>query len=392
VQEKTSHSKVYFKGLHALRFFAAVLVLISHMEMIKAGVKVSNIYGDGSLVAHVLESLGPFGVTFFFVLSGFLITYLLLVEKERKTKINIKNFYLRRVLRIWPIYIIFTLTAFFILPEIDMFNHYYFSPELNNSKLTKLLMYLLFIPGFTLALFTTVPWAGHLWSIGVEEQFYLAWPWFFRIRDKVKFRNFFMLFLVIVVIKAITLLLYNIGFLDDAIKEILAQSKFECMIVGGAGALWIFKKKGIGTYTWLTKPFVVLTLFLLSLTMTFFLPEIFQDILHIAISPLFLGIIVGVSFGKSRKVLDHRLFIKLGNLSYSIYLLHMVGAVIALRILPSILRSVDLFTSTQTISYSVMVYTLAILITIALSAISYSIIERPFLNLKTKFAVIKSGK
>lgn len=387
-----SSNKVYFKGLHALRFFAAILVLISHMEMIKDGVKVSNIYGDDSFLSKFLESLGPYGVTFFFVLSGFLITFLLLTEQKRKSKISIKNFYLRRILRIWPIYIIFTLIAFFLLPEMEMFQHYFFSPKLESHKWTKLAMYFLFIPGFTLAMFTTVPWAGHLWSIGVEEQFYLAWPWFFKIKDKIRMKHFVVLLFVLIVLKTTLFMLYKQGFLSIAIKEIVAQSKFECMIIGGMGAYYIFTGNMVNLAKKFTNPFVIFGLFLLSLILTVFSSGSFQDILHLAISPLFLAIIVGVSFGHSRKVLEHKFFINLGNWSYGIYLWHMVGAVIALRILPSILRTFGSFKSTQTLNYSIIVYLLAIIITIVLSALSYHLIEKPFLKFKTKFAVIESGK
>lgn len=62
--------------------------------------------------------LGGLAVTFFFVLSGFLITYLLLIERDTKGTINIKNFYLRRVLRIWPVYYVIFVIGFLILPRL----------------------------------------------------------------------------------------------------------------------------------------------------------------------------------------------------------------------------------------------------------------------------------
>jgi peptidoglycan/LPS O-acetylase OafA/YrhL len=78
-------NKVYFPNLNGLRFFAAFSVMLYHF------------FGEGLINGH-------YGVVLFFVLSGFLITYLLFEEKEKFGKIEIKKFYFRRILRIWPLY------------------------------------------------------------------------------------------------------------------------------------------------------------------------------------------------------------------------------------------------------------------------------------------------
>ena len=65
--------------------------------------------------------LGRLSVTLFFVLSGFLITYLLLVEKQRSGQIAVRRFYLRRILRIWPLYFLVVLASFLLLPHLDAF-------------------------------------------------------------------------------------------------------------------------------------------------------------------------------------------------------------------------------------------------------------------------------
>src|SRR5437762_1080558 len=81
--------QVYFPGLHGLRFFAAMMVLFSHVELMKDYHGYSNLYAS---IMAVYES-GRLGVTLFFVLSGFLISYLLLKEKEVTGSIAIKKFY-----------------------------------------------------------------------------------------------------------------------------------------------------------------------------------------------------------------------------------------------------------------------------------------------------------
>src|SRR5436190_10849402 len=88
----------YLPGLNALRFFAAFFVVISHagISLYKLGLQ-----DPGTLV---FLNRGGDAVDFFFTLSGFLITYLLIVELNKTGTVSIKQFYLRRIYRIWPLY------------------------------------------------------------------------------------------------------------------------------------------------------------------------------------------------------------------------------------------------------------------------------------------------
>ena len=90
--------QVFFPNLNGLRFVAASLVMICHIEQWK------GLNGLHRSLLPFFDKIGSLGVTLFFVLSGFLITYLLLTEKQDKGTINVKKFYLRRVFRIWPLY------------------------------------------------------------------------------------------------------------------------------------------------------------------------------------------------------------------------------------------------------------------------------------------------
>jgi peptidoglycan/LPS O-acetylase OafA/YrhL len=90
--------KVYFKNLDGIRFIAALLVLFHHANYLKRN------YSPGyAVVDTCAEYLGRIGVNLFFILSGFLISYLLLVEKDSTGTISYTNFYLRRRLRRWPL-------------------------------------------------------------------------------------------------------------------------------------------------------------------------------------------------------------------------------------------------------------------------------------------------
>lgn len=103
---------------------------------------------------------GP-GVLCFFVISGFLITWLLLVENDHRGRISLKHFYIRRALRILPVYYTFLLTVAVLQ---------YFTPYSQNYM--EWIGNLTFTQNFIESPHTT----GHLWSLSVEEQFYLLWP------------------------------------------------------------------------------------------------------------------------------------------------------------------------------------------------------------------------
>src|SRR5262245_23508948 len=108
--------KIYFPNLNGLRFIAAFLVIIHHLEQFKLTFKMDNYWN-----VPFIEPIGRLGVVLFFVLSGFLITYLLLAEENIKGGISIKSFYVRRILRIWPLYFLIVLLGLWILPNISIF-------------------------------------------------------------------------------------------------------------------------------------------------------------------------------------------------------------------------------------------------------------------------------
>lgn len=107
---------------------------------------------------------GDLGVRFFFIISGFLITWLMLTEQSRTGTVSLRNFYIRRAFRILPVYLGFVAVLFLF----QRFTVYSQSPREWLANLT-----------FTTN-FASVPWPSqHLWSLSVEEQFYLLWPLLF---------------------------------------------------------------------------------------------------------------------------------------------------------------------------------------------------------------------
>lgn len=108
---------------------------------------------------------GQVGVTIFFIISGFLITYLLLIEENKTGSISLKKFYFRRTIRIFPAYY-FLLFVYFILQQVGIL---YFDKISWITSLTYTKQF-----GYGIGESTV-----HLWSLSVEEIFYLVWPFLF---------------------------------------------------------------------------------------------------------------------------------------------------------------------------------------------------------------------
>lgn len=165
------NNKIYFPNLNGIRFIAAFLVIIHHIEQIK------NLFGlESKWTNPAINLIGPLGVILFFVLSGFLITYLLLVEEKEMKGISIKSFYIRRILRIWPLYYLIIVLSFFLIPQISFLNLTGWSDHIYDDFFLKLVLFVFFLPNLALVLFPPVAYASQTWSVGVEEQFYLIWP------------------------------------------------------------------------------------------------------------------------------------------------------------------------------------------------------------------------
>lgn len=175
VSKKVSE-KVYFPHLDALRFFAFLAVFISHASYFLGFDYVSDKY---KIFQKAFLTHGDLGVGFFFVLSGFLITTLLFLEHDNKGTISIWKFYLRRILRIWPVYFVTLVIGFFVVPPIvaSISGWGIESANLFTAETSRAWWYVFFAGNFDMAYNSFIsPIIGVLWSIAVEEQFYIVWP------------------------------------------------------------------------------------------------------------------------------------------------------------------------------------------------------------------------
>lgn len=372
--------RIYFSGINALRFIAALAVIITHIELLK------GVFGFKSYWKNpIIFNLGGMGVYFFFVLSGFLITYLLLVEKEKYHHIKIKDFYIRRILRIWPLYYLIVVIGFFILPKFEMFHISYLQDSFSGNFGTNLILYILILPNLAFSLFSAVPNIGQAWSIGVEEQFYLAWPWIIS-KSKNILKTLLIIIISLFLIKVGVLILgkfYGSSGWYAPLKLFVAMSKFECMAIGGIGSFFLFSKRNVLKIFY--NKFILLLSILGIPLLIYITPNFLQDGIHIVYSILFLIIILNVSNNTIKFNFENRLFNYLGKISYGIYMYHFM-------VIPAVLYAIkNYFNLHSEMAINGLAYSSVVILTVCISGISYRFIERPFINLKSKYSTIKSG-
>lgn len=354
-------SKVHLKGLNGLRAIAAMGVLFAHLNVRL------NAFG---LERFPPTDLAGFGVTMFFSLSGFLITFLLLREKDKTSTINPTKFYVRRILRIWPLYFLYIslviLTLQIIERPYDGGNLWY---------------YLLFVPNLALVIDSWLPMLDHYWSLGVEEQFYAFWPWLVKWTKKLLpvLLAFTFLFLVV---KGI--LRWNVHKGGEAWPyDLIFETRFDCMAIGAIGA-WFYHQKKPVFFMICFHPIAQIIAWagiVLTIVNYFHIASIID---HEIIATLTVFLIVNVSDNEKTLInLDNRVFDFLGRISFGIYVYHpLVIAVFALTF-----GTVEM----PTVPKMILVYTGVILLTISIAWFSYHFIERKFLKLKDRFAVVESA-
>ncbi len=374
-------NKIHFEGLNGLRFFSASAVVFSHIELIKMAFGYSHSWDH-----PVFFYLGGIAVIFFFVLSGFLITFLLLEEKRNTQTINVKNFYI--ILRIWPLYYLIVIIGFFILPHFSSIKINYLELNFQKNYYHMLFLYLLILPNLATALYGHVPHIGHLWTIGVEEQFYILWPLIIK-KIKNNILSFLLVFIFIVIsIKALVLFLFlfyqpkNYSFLFH-LKEFMAGFKIECMAIGAIGAYLYWSKSILLRFIY--HPFLHILAWCSIPLLIFYTPHWAQDANHLIYSLSFIIIILNVSTNKNSFLkLENSVLNYFGKISYGIYMYHFMLIPIVLFLLKKI--NIDI-NSTEGNFY---LYSLSFLSTFMVSIISYIFFEKKFLNYKNKFSVIPS--
>lgn len=374
----------YLPNLDGLRFIGAMLILVLHVEDMKVR------HGRAAIpVIRYFHPTGEMVVSLFFVLSGFLITYLLIKEKNETGDINLKGYYLRRTMRIWPLYYLIVILGFFVFPYLDV----YFNGNYSENIYSHFWLYfagcLLFLSPFVRTSIGIPQTIGPIWSIGVEEAFYICWPVFLK-----KSKNYLKLFLIliigIVVLRNIFLLcepLFNTSKFGQTVfvyaRSLIIQYRITCMAIGGIGAYlvvnnnskflsFIFRKDvQVGIYL-LTIGLLVARIGLKRIGL-----ETFPSLNYEWYSVLFCCIITNLAANpKSIIRLDFSWMNYLGKVSYGLYMYSPVMRIISMGIVEKMFGK-----EVSGWQMNVLLYAFTIILTIITAIISYHLFEKRFLNL-----------
>ncbi len=232
----------YIKSLDGLRGIAVLLVILFHFSMVP-------------FVSFGFE-VGWVGVQLFFVLSGFLITRILIADKENSFSSYVKKFYWRRSLRIFPLYFLYVGILYVLYLLINQPDNF---PVVAPFLLTYTFNFYILSPDWEVSRFFS-----HLWSLSVEEQFYLVWPFVLYFLSVKNFRRFTvaLIFLVPIVRLLMGLVLMN-KFQSEEMTGIavyyITFSHFDAFAIGGLISLINEEtKQKLLKYYWFVVSFVPL--------------------------------------------------------------------------------------------------------------------------------------
>jgi peptidoglycan/LPS O-acetylase OafA/YrhL len=382
--------KVYFKNLDGIRFCAAFLVLLQHSFGFKKG------YSDASpFVDRLFGDTGRLGVNLFFILSGFLISYLLLVEKDATGTVSYRNFYLRRVLRIWPLYLGYGLVLTFFSP--------YVADKLgwgNDTTFPLMLLNLVFLLFFSVNM--QIAFVGTnrgmfeiSWSVCIEEQFYLIWPLLMNNFRKKLPQLLVVMFGISILVRVLIVFLLPMVAPSLSHERVLLMNHlllFDKLDLFGGGlfiSMLYQQRERFGTFfrvcfrPWIQ---VVMTLLALFYTLSLIKPEneyflLFFD--HYICDVLYGYVLLAAVADNSIYRLEKPLLKTMGRVSFGVYLFHTAVCQFVLLFFRKVIGHPEM-----RLVYDV-VYPLACLaVTGVVAWCSYNYYEMWFLKKKRKFEMV----
>ncbi len=338
------------------------MVIISHIPLLCRNQGVS--YFNDLPIFHK----GTEAIYVFFVLSGYLIIRLIFREKQAN-KFSVKRFYMRRILRIFPLYYLIVLFGFlfynFILPQLGI------EFDINYNLIDGLLLTTFFLPNVFSELYDPGSILLILWSIGIEEQFYLIIAPLLFISPKQK----------VIKILAILLVLYFVFFHLNAIT-ILTQFKLVFFFLFFGGLVAIMEEKGLLNVLKRIKLFPVL---IAVIFVVYFATDYFEfnskwltNLFAMVLFGLFIHTISSNNRGFEVKNTTLNYF---GAISYGIYMYHVI-ALNAVVFIVMKFKDVDIINDNFMIIL-INIFTFAL--TLFMAHLSYTYFESYFLKLKHKF-------
>lgn len=353
----------YIPQFDGLRTFAVLLVLIHH-------------WLPEEFFINYLPN-GMMGVTLFLVLSGYLITRILVEKSGRSEKfVVLKNFYIRRFLRIFPVFYILLLALYIV--------------NFTGFRAKALWFFTYMQNFFFFGIKNFGGGVGHFWTLAVEEQFYLLWPWVILFFKGKKLTNIVLGFIVLAPIFRAALFLggtrFGVG--------ILTPSCFDSLCLGAAAAIFegtpffIKVKKRINLLLFLSSGvFIALHIF------TDYLPALLFHVLF-RLSFSFVSIFVIIKAidgfpGITGKILENKAIVFFGKISYGLYLFHMLVPWIYSKLSEISIKYNLYYPFTEVALFPRMsayfLWPVYVILLAIISTLSWYIIEKPVNDLKARF-------
>jgi len=305
---------------------------------------------------------GDLGVTAFFVLSGFLITLLLLREQDRTGTIDLRAFYTRRMLRIFPAYyalVIFSLVVDWLLQD--------------PWTLGRVLTTFTYTLNYHNALFGHEGPLAHGWSLAVEEQFYLLWPAFFLILLKIRRIR---LGLVLGILGALLWRCLIVGELPEHYLYNAFETRLDSLAIGCLMAVLCQSPTFVRQSERIAKPWApILVLAMLYVSRTQ-IGGNYHYSLGFTVDSILIAVfilqVMQLSSAKSWRWIEHPVLRWVGMLSYPLYLWHIWGLDVGKKLGGGV--------------------PLGVAVSIALAVCSYYGLERYFLRLKDRMRSARPRK
>ena len=351
------NKSIHLPGLNGLRAIAALSVMWGHVFQYT--------FGNWGIKGCALPVVAD-GVTLFFVISGFLITYLLLNEQKESNQVSIPKFYLRRILRIWPIYYLYLVVALTVTSTWNDPCVWY---------------YIFFGANIPFVLSIGIWPIVHYWSIGVEEQFYLFWPWLVKFTHG-KFKKLVVTAIAVCSIWLLCKWGIYLVYGKNVIYRFFADTRFDCMMLGAIGAILYYNKS-----KWFNRLMSNCWLGLICLLLLLF-SQPWAWVIPAPIRPQALALLslVCIMSQLNHPIinLENRVCDFVGKISYGIYVIHQLF----IFLLSCLYRNLEIQLP-HGVDIAV-IYIVVTAVTILVAWLSYRFYETPFLRLKNRFAVVQS--
>ena len=370
---KDSYKTKYFKELNSLRFIGFIGIFFGHVffsnspEIINSKIY-ATLFSYGKI-------LGFISIDSFFVLSSFLITWKALEEIEFTSKFQFKNFLIRRSLRIWPLYFLIVFIGFLL----EYLKSYYF---LESEKLPSLWNFILFILNYNIIengynfLFFMV----FMWSISVEEQFYIFWAIIMKWFNKYLFGISFLIIIIS--------LFFRVYFINDSLSlnfhTVSALGNFG---IGALTAIFAFKRSDLLIKLKLIPRTTILFFYITIFTFFILMPVLLENDFFIVIQRVLFSIFFSLVILEQTycensivKVSRIKYFNFFGKISYGLYCYHGIMITIFLKISGFL---------SESLLNSLLIYPILIFFsTLLISHFSFRFYESKFLKFKSKFSFI----